>query len=332
MKQEYSLEHDSKQAFKLYLAHTKKEIESELKRLIYSLSGLSLHPQIEYAVLSQGKRLRPLLVVLSAESVGGNRSKVMSLALAFELMHTATLIHDDIIDEDDTRRDRPALHRKWSVNDAILTGDALIALSIDLASRYDQTIIKTVARSALELCEGEHADITLPLEKTDEEAYFKRIREKSASLFRAATYCGALAGGGTPSQALLLSDFGENLGIAYQIKDDLLDLTQKGNLMLRDIKSGRATLPLIYAYAASNQQQKTKLKRQLRTIMNADSTPSSKTVKDLLQVINQTGALEYCERKIEDHLGLAASSVSSLRDSEYRTYLIEMAGLLKRMS
>lgn len=332
MKQEYSFEHDPKLAFKSYLSNTRKELESELKKLISDLSELSLQPQIEYAVLSQGKRLRPLLVILSAESVGGNRSKVMSLALAFELMHTATLIHDDIIDEDDTRRDRPALHRKWSVNDAILTGDALIALSIDLASGYDQTIIKTVARSALELCEGEHADITLSLEKTDEEAYFKRIRQKSASLFRAAAYCGALAGGGTSSQAQFLSDFGENLGVAYQIRDDVLDLAHRGNFMLRDLKSGRATLPLIYAYAASNQQQKTKLKRQLQALMNVASTSSDKTVKDLLQAINQTGALEYCERKIEDHLRLAVSSVGSLRDSEYRTYLIQMARLLKTMS
>jgi len=332
LKQEYSFRHHPKEAFKLYLSNTKNEIESELKRLVSSLSELSLHPQIEYAVLSQGKRLRPLLVILSAESVGGNRDKVTPLALAFELMHTATLIHDDIIDDDDTRRDRPALHRKWSVNDAILTGDSLIAFSVDLASGCGQTILKTVALSALELCEGEHADIAFSLDKTSEEAYFKKIKEKSASLFKAATYCGALAGGGTPSEVESLSNFGENFGIAYQLRDDVLDLRQKGTLMPRDLKSGRITLPLIHAYAASNWLERKQMKSQIKTLTNSAPTRSGKVARDLVQTIDQTGALDYSEKKIDDHLHLAVTSVSSLRDTEYKGYLIEMTKALKTMS
>lgn len=189
MKQEYSLKGKAEHNFKSYVSRTQLQIESELKKFTSRLSERNLHPQIEYALLSEGKRLRPILAILSAETVGGNRNKVMPLALAFELMHTATLVHDDVIDQDETRRNKPALYRKWSVNDAILTGDALIALAVELASKYGEEILKTVARSALELCDGERMDITSSLKTATEESYFKRIGEKSASLFRTSTYC-----------------------------------------------------------------------------------------------------------------------------------------------
>lgn len=332
MKQAYSVKQVNKETFRLYVAETKSQVEAELSRLVAGLSNLSLYSQIEYAIMSQGKRLRPLMVILSAEAVGSNRSRVMPLAMAFELMHTATLVHDDIIDHDDTRRDRSALHTKWSLNDAILTGDALIALSVDLASRYGQTILKTVAQSALELCEGEHADITFSLESTDEDSYFRRIKEKSASLFQAATYCGAFAGRGTSSEVHALSAFGENFGIAYQLRDDLLDLTQKGNMMPRDLKSARLTLPIIHAYDTGSQQQKKRMDIDLQTIAQTTSKPNSKAVANLLRTINQTGALEYCEKKMDDYLSLAVASVTSLRDTEYRGYLVEMTKILKAMT
>jgi len=254
----------------------------------------------------------------------------MPLAMAFELMHTATLVHDDIIDQDDTRRDRPAVHVKWSVNDAILTGDALIALSVDLASRYGQTILKTVAQSALKLCEGEHADITFTLENITEDSYFRRIREKSASLFRAATYCGALAGDGAPSEVEALSTFGENFGIAYQLRDDILDLTQSGKPALKDLKKGTVTLPLIRAYVSSSPQQRNQLESQVKTVVKGDL--SGTVTSSLLQTISQTGSLDYCEMKIDEHLRQAVDSVSSLKDSECKSYLVEMTNALKSMS
>ena len=111
-----------------YISETRSRIESELSNLCHGLLDLHLHPQIEYALMSNGKRLRPMLAILSAEAVEGNRDDVMSFALACELVHTASLVHDDIIDQDETRRGIPALHRKWSVNDAIIAGDALITL------------------------------------------------------------------------------------------------------------------------------------------------------------------------------------------------------------
>jgi octaprenyl-diphosphate synthase len=261
--------------------------------------------------------------------VGGSKKNVMSLALAFELMHTATLVHDDIIDGDNCRRDIPALHKKWSVNDAILTGNALIALSVELASAYGESILKAVARSALELCDGEHMDTTFSLSTTTEESYFRMIREKSASLFAAATYCGALAGGGTPSEIDSLTKFGENFGTAYQLRDDLLDLTQKETAALKDLRSGRITLPLIHSYANSDQNGKKSIEDKLRTLTNENREIENETAENLMRILHQTGSLDYCKKKMDDHLYQAVASIAMLQDTEYKAYLVEMTKALK---
>lgn len=331
LKQEYSIKSDTEDAFTLYISETKSQIEAGLSELVSRLSDLNLHPHIQHAVLSKGKRLRPLLVILSAESVGGNRDEVMSLALAFELMHTATLVHDDIIDNAESRRGMPALHKKWSVNDAILTGDALIALAVHLASGHGEIIMKTVAQSAIELCDGEHKDTTFSIETATEESYFKRIMEKSASLFRAATYCGALAGGGTSSEVNSLSLFGENFGTAYQLRDDILDLTQKGNAALTDLECGKMTLPVIHCYAQSSPDEKEQIESELRALINKNCARDNETVKTLLQMISKKNSLEYCEKKIDEHLNKAVASLYMLRDTEYKAYLVEMTKALKSL-
>jgi len=331
MKQEYSVKSRTEQAFKSYTAETRSIINSELSKFVSTLSELNLHPQIDYAVLSRGKRLRPLLVILSAESVGGNRNKVMSLALAFELMHTATLVHDDIIDGDEFRRGIQALHKKWTINDAILTGDALIALAVNLAAGYGEKILKLVSQSALELCDGEKMDISFSLEKATEEEYFQKIQEKSASLFRAATYSGALAGGGTPQEIDCLSMFGENFGIAYQVRDDLLDLTNTEGLasISKDLQGGRVTLPLIHSYRESEAQKRKLIRDNLHAINEQNMVVNPVFMKNIAEILRQTDSFGYCEKKILDHVQQAVACITPLKDTDYKTYLDYMANALK---
>jgi geranylgeranyl diphosphate synthase type I len=200
----------------------RSEVDAALSKMLVKLENLEIYPQVSYAVKSKGKRLRPVITILSARCVGSKRD-VIPLALAFELVHTATLVHDDIIDHDDVRRGRPALHVEWSVSDAILAGDLLIALSVELASSFGKRIMVRMARTAMKLCDGEHADTflqgTIP-----GDAYLRVVRKKSASLFAAAAECGAIAGGASREETKALADYGENFGIAYQMKDDLADL------------------------------------------------------------------------------------------------------------
>lgn len=317
-------------SFAEYFSKTKKQVESELSKFVATLAHLYIHPKIEYAALTEGKRFRPILVILAAESVGGNRSKVMPLALAFELMHTATLVHDDIIDKDEMRRGKPSLYKKWSINDAILTGDAIIALSINLASPYGETILKNVSQTALELCEGENLDLLDSL-KTTEEDYFNRIKYKSASLCTSAAYCGAVAGGGTSSEAHSLAMFGENFGIAYQLRDDLLDFSFNGDTNLKDPENELVTLPLIYTYERSTSEEKRKIER-FQALLKSNPSEAGMSADEILQLIRQKGAFEYCEKKIDEYLSDALASLSTLKDSEFKEYLIEMARTLRTWS
>lgn len=321
MKHKYSSEKD---AFKHYFSGTKRQVESELARLISNLSELNLHPQIEYAVMSKGKRLRPILVILSAQSIGRNRDDFMSLALAFELVHTATLIHDDIVDQDEIRRGKPTLHKKWSLKDAILAGDALIALSINLASKYGETIIKTVAKCALELCEGEHMDINPSLKTATEESYFKMIERKTASIFRDAAYCGALVGGGTTSEALSLSKYGENLGIAYQLRDDLLDLKSSIESIPK-LKTRRISLPLIHLYEKSDLKRRAQLENDL---FGEEQNCSPVVAKRVGRMLLESGSVAYCKRRLAEYAQKSFDSLKPLKENAYKSYLIQMMDFL----
>lgn len=160
--------------FQSYVENTKQLVESELSNLISRIAGIRLHEKMEYALLSHGKRLRPLMVILSAQSVGGNQDDVMSLALAIELLHTATLVHDDILDQDKFRRNVPTVHEKWSVNDAILVGDAMISLSINLAADYGREILKIGSETGLALCDGEYMDVSITSIKISENEYLEK--------------------------------------------------------------------------------------------------------------------------------------------------------------
>jgi geranylgeranyl pyrophosphate synthase len=299
-------------------------VDSELVRLVSDLSDLSLHPQIEYAVESDGKRLRPILVLLSAQNVGGNRDNSISLALAFELMHTATLIHDDIIDQDETRRGRLALHKKWSVNDAILAGDALIALSINLASKYGERIIDIVSKCGLELCDGEHTDVNYVLKTATEESFFKMIKRKTASLFRDAAFCGALAGGATTSEALSFSKFGENLGIAYQLRDDLLDIVSSEE-PIQNLKAQRVSLPLIRLYEKSDFKTRKQLERDL---FAKEQHCSDVAIENVGSMLLQTDSIAYCREKIAEYKQKSFDSLRPLKENDYKSYLLQMADFL----
>lgn len=323
MKQEYPFKRGSQGAFKLYISKTKGLVESELAKLVWGRSELYLRPKIEYALLSDGKRLRPILVILCAQSVGGNQDHVMPLAIAFELLHTATLIHDDIIDGDALRRGVPALHKKWGINSAILVGDALISLAISLAADFGVEIMKTVANSGLELCDGEYMDISLQLSKTTEEKYFLKIRKKSASLFKGVAQCGALAAGGSRHEVSCLAKFGECFGMAYQLFDDLRDLFPHEEVIPKDFKIGRITLPLIHLYRVGTSSERKVLEGGLRALRKRP--PANITVAErILRSLKERGSLEYCENKMAETVQRGISSLSTLKDNKYKGYLIQM--------
>lgn len=263
---------------------------------------LKLHEKIKYVLLSCGKRLRPLIVILSTQSVGGNRDEVMPLALAIELLHAATLVHDDIIDEDEFRRGILAVQEKLSVNDAILVGDALISIAINLAADHGKEIVKILSDTSLSLCDGECMDLSIKLIKTSEKEYFKKISNKSASLFKASAKCGAIAGGGTDYQVKCLTHFGEHFGIAYQLSDDLSDLTCMKEDVPKDLTKRRISLPLIHLHSSKKQVEREILLNDLQSLARNDSGFENIVLKKVLLDLEINGSTSYCGKKIHEYI------------------------------
>jgi len=302
-----------------HLARTRTLIDSELAHNLANYSHLALFEQVKYAVLSPGKRLRSILVILSSEAVQGTMEQTMPLAIAFEFIHTATLIHDDLIDEGETRRGLRTVYDVWGRDIAVLTGDALIAMGINLAANYGRRILEITSQAALDLCDGQFMDISRSHLAETEDNYFVRIRKKSAALFKAAAWCGALCAGATEEEAERLSSFGEDFGIAYQIVDDCMDFLDENYNPLRE----GFTLPLIYM----------KGDETIRGIEAWEVLRRKRAVSTPKVFVEQTRseALAKCERKIGYYINKALLDIRGLRYSEYKTYLGDLAESLWTM-
>ncbi len=315
--------------FQSYIESTRHSVESELSSLISRISDLRLYEKIGYALLSHGKRLRPLMVILSAESVGGNREDVMPLALAVELLHTATLVHDDILDQDKFRRDVPSVHEKWSVNEAILVGDAMISLAILLTADYGKEILKIASETGLALCDGEYMDVSIKSTEMSEKEYLEKIRKKSASLFQAATICGAIAGGGSDLEVSCLANFGEHFGMAYQLSDDLSDITSLRDGIPKDLRKRRISLPLIHLFRSVSLDERERLLQNLQILSSKNKTSKKSALNMILEKLKTNDSLGYCRKKINKYVDKSIVDIQPLKDTKFKSHLAQMAKTLR---
>ena len=178
---------------------------------------------LSYAITAGGKRSRPLIVLLSGKMCGGNYSNVMDLAISVELIHTASLVHDDVIDRAEKRRRKEALHKKYDISLAIVLGDWLISKSVELTSKYGEEIIRDFSSVGMMMSEGEVLDVYSVREPFDEKDYFECIEKKTAALFAYSARSACKIVCNDKKAAEKLFDYGLNLGLAYQIVDDLLE-------------------------------------------------------------------------------------------------------------
>jgi geranylgeranyl pyrophosphate synthase len=311
--------------FQSYCDGVNNLIDSEIQSLLPVIAELNLRKQIEYALHTKGKRLRPTLVFLSGESVGANREKLRKLALAIELLHLGTLVHDDILDEDLFRRNSLAVYARWSVKDAILVGDMLASLSLILCKGYKREILDALIDTCMQLSDGEYSDVESAKSAPNEEDYLKKIRKKSASLFKAACECASLAAHGSSSETNALSIYGENYGVAYQIRDDILDAKTSANDLQPDVNKFRATLPIIHAYESANKEKQALLGR----LLSAKTKESLSAFLSEVQVYFENGSLVYCANKVDEYVDRAVASLAPLKESTLKGYLVEMAESLR---
>ena len=183
----------------------------------------SFHEPLLYATHG-GKRIRPLILMLAAEAVGGPSTKTDLASVAVELLHTESIIHDDIIDEQIKRRDRDSFHKRYGNNTSILTADFVFGIILEIASRYnDPRVAKELSLAAIKMCEGEQRELSMNSREVPWVEYLTVSSEKTAALFLTSSKLGAIIGGGNEEEIDGLAGFGVNLGIAYQIHDDILD-------------------------------------------------------------------------------------------------------------
>ncbi|MEW6114173.1 MAG: polyprenyl synthetase family protein [Thermodesulfobacteriota bacterium] len=246
-----------------YLATRRGLVDEALDRFLpqEDAKPAALHKAMRYSVFAGGKRLRPILAMAAAEAVGGDPGSILPLTVALECVHTYSLIHDDLpaMDDDDLRRGKPTVHKVFDEATAILAGDALLAFAFEVLSspgmarvhRLERVIAVigelSAASGSRQLVAGQMSDLLSEGKPVSREDVEYIVWNKTAALIRAAVKCGALLAGGSPEEVSLLSRFGENLGAAFQIKDDLLDLegdaAKLGKAVRKDEKRGKATFP-----------------------------------------------------------------------------------------
>lgn len=277
---------------------------------------------IKYVTQRTGKQLRPVLVFLSAKICGEVNLRSYVGASLVELLHTATLIHDDVVDEASERRGLASINAKWNNKIAVLIGDFLLSKGLLTAIENKEfQFLEAVSVAVRRMSEGE----LLSIDKSrgtsiDEETYFRIIGDKTASLLSSCCKIGALSATDNPVYHNALSEFGENIGIAFQIKDDMLDYTSRSVLIGKpvgnDIKEKKITLPLLFALSKMNENEADKIKnRILKGKMNKSE------IVELIDKVVLLGGIDYAEKTARIYVDKAISYLEIFPDSPAKTSL-----------
>ncbi|AZJ33601.1 MULTISPECIES: polyprenyl synthetase family protein [Tenacibaculum] len=303
--------------------------EMELFETKFKDSMLSKVPLLNrityYIVRRKGKQMRPMFVFLVAKMVsnGGFDERTYRGASVVELIHTATLVHDDVVDDSNRRRGFFSINALWKNKIAVLVGDYLLSkgllLSID---NEDFDLLKLISIAVREMSEGELLQIE-KARKLDitEEVYFEIIRQKTATLIAACCGIGAASVGANNKTVQQMRKFGEYIGIAFQIKDDLFDYTEDkiGKPTGIDIKEQKMTLPLIYTLNTCSPKEKSWLINSVKK-----HNKNKKRVKEVIAFVKENGGLEYTTAKMHDYKNKALAILDNYPDSDYKNSLLQM--------
>ncbi len=302
-----------------HLSEFKKIFRETAKSRIYLLDIIT-----NYILKAKGKQMRPLFVIYSSLLFDEVNESSYRAATLIELMHTATLVHDDVVDDSMERRSRFSINALWKNKAAVLVGDYLLSRGLLIALEHkEHQLLEIVSKAVKDMSEGE----LLQIEKArkldiSEEVYYEIIRKKTASLLASCFACGAAAAGASDGDIRKMHQIGEYAGMAFQIKDDLFDF-QKTNIAGKptgiDIKEKKMTLPLIYLLNNSPKAEK----KQMMNIVRRHNNDRRK-VELLMDKVNQSGGIVYAEQKMNEHKGKALDLLMDFTDNHARTALIDL--------
>ncbi len=312
------------------------KIRDRIGKLKFQRPPENLYLPIDYTLSLGGKRLRPALCLLACDMFSGSADEALEPAIGIEIFHNFTLLHDDIMDEAPLRRGKETVHKKWNANVAILSGDTMMALSYEFIMKAPEKVrfevFKIFNKTAIEVCEGQQYDMDFESrEEVTLDDYIEMIRLKTAVLLAGSLKIGALIGGANGASADILYRFGEQIGIAFQLKDDLLDAYSDadkfGKATGGDIVANKKTFLFLKALALANPEDQ----KQLLGLYGPESTDDEKKVNRVKALFDRYGIQQHTENEIERYYKLALMSLESLDIEEHRkTELLRFANQLKR--
>ena len=276
-----------------------------------------------YIVKRKGKQMRPLFVFLTAKLFSDTNEHTHRAAALIELLHTATLVHDDVVDDSNMRRGFFSINALWKNKASVLVGDFLLSKGMLLAvENKEYELLEIVSYATKQMSEGE----LLQIEKArrldiTEDIYFEVIRMKTASLIASCCAAGAASVGASEEDILRMRNFGEHVGVAFQIRDDLFDFdlnTKSGKPVGGDIKEKKITLPLIYAL------NKMGVIERKKTILDIKYHNNKNTINRVINMVNNSGGIEYAHKKMNEHLDIAMNLIKDFEDTESKRALIAL--------
>ena len=313
------------------LSYYQEIIANHFNNLIVNKEPLNLYEPIKYILSLGGKRMRPVLTLMSTEVFDVDCKKALAAATAVEVFHNFSLIHDDIMDDAPLRRGNETVHEKWNINTGILSGDAMLILAYQYFEQYDANIFtelaKLFSKTALQVCEGQQYDVDF--ETRDDVTipeYLKMIEYKTAVLVGAAMKMGAIVAETSEENKNLIYDFGLNLGIAFQIQDDFLDAFGNpetfGKQVGGDIIENKKTFLYLKALEFSNQKEKEQL-LHLFSIQPSDNTDKINSVKE---IFDKTGSSRETKKAIEYYTLKAFETLERMQIKDDKKTILKAFG------
>lgn len=296
-----------------------QKINTAVEDIQYNTEPKKLYDPIRYILSIGGKRIRPLLMLMGYNLYRDDVDPIINNALALETYHNFTLLHDDLMDKSDMRRGNPTVHKKWNDNTAILSGDTMLIMAYELFNKGMKNDAAWTAfiEATLGVCEGQQYDIDFETRNDVTEAeYMEMIRMKTSLLLGYALKIGAMLGDGDQEDVENLYKFGEKMGLAYQLQDDLLDVygdpTKFQKKLGGDIVDNKKTFMIINAYQRANQEQKAELDRW----MNTQEFDSAEKIEAVTHIYNILGIDKLAQQKIEELFALSLQSLDKVKVDE----------------
>jgi len=281
----------------------------------------TLYDPIHYIIQLGGKRLRPILTLMTSEIFGCDYNKALNAALSIEVFHNFSLVHDDIMDDAPLRRGKKTVHEKWDVNTGILSGDAMLILAYQLFENYDanvfQNLAKLFSKTALEVCEGQQYDVDF--ETRDDVTipeYLKMIEYKTAVLVGAAMKMGAIVANASEDCQNSIYEFGKNLGIAFQLQDDYLDAFGDPKTFGKQVGGDIIENKKTYLYLKTLEFSNTNDRKQLEHLYSINPSDSTEKIDTVKQFFISSGSSEATKKEIENYTKKAFSVLDSIKISE----------------